>query len=125
MHGYAESAAELYRAGHQHPRSGCCELQHFLVGNLVELAGGRHHAGIRSEDTVHIGVRNKRIHPRSLNQRDYIQKIRRHDMVFSVGPAGTGKTYLAIDFDVARFRHLAASVRYSMSRILEVCVKNC
>jgi phosphate starvation-inducible PhoH-like protein len=34
--------------------------------------------------------------PRSLNQRAYLEKIDGHDMVFGIGPAGTGKTYLAV-----------------------------
>ena len=34
--------------------------------------------------------------PRSLNQRRYLEQIRSHDMVFGIGPAGTGKTYLAV-----------------------------
>jgi phosphate starvation-inducible protein PhoH and related proteins len=34
--------------------------------------------------------------PRSLNQRAYLEKIEAHDMVFGIGPAGTGKTYLAV-----------------------------
>jgi phosphate starvation-inducible PhoH-like protein len=34
--------------------------------------------------------------PRSLNQRSYLEQIDQHDMVFGIGPAGTGKTYLAV-----------------------------
>jgi len=34
--------------------------------------------------------------PRSLNQRRYLEQIRARDMVFGIGPAGTGKTYLAV-----------------------------
>jgi phosphate starvation-inducible PhoH-like protein len=34
--------------------------------------------------------------PRSLNQRRYLEQIQTHDMVFGIGPAGTGKTYLAV-----------------------------
>ena len=34
--------------------------------------------------------------PRSLNQRAYLEQINGHDMVFGIGPAGTGKTYLAV-----------------------------
>jgi phosphate starvation-inducible PhoH-like protein len=36
------------------------------------------------------------VQPRSLNQRRYIEAIEQNDMVFGVGPAGTGKTYLAV-----------------------------
>ena len=34
--------------------------------------------------------------PRSLNQRSYLDEIQKNDMVFGIGPAGTGKTYLAV-----------------------------
>ena len=36
------------------------------------------------------------VQPKSLNQRRYIEAIEKHDMVFGIGPAGTGKTYLAV-----------------------------
>ncbi len=39
--------------------------------------------------------------PRSVNQRRYIEAIEQNDMVFGVGPAGTGKTYLAVAMAVA------------------------
>jgi len=38
----------------------------------------------------------KSIAPKSLNQRRYVDAIERHDMVFGIGPSGTGKTYLAV-----------------------------
>jgi phosphate starvation-inducible PhoH-like protein len=38
----------------------------------------------------------KSITPKSLNQRSYMDAIERHDMVFGIGPSGTGKTYLAV-----------------------------
>jgi phosphate starvation-inducible PhoH-like protein len=38
----------------------------------------------------------RRILPKSLNQRRYLEAIDRHDIVFGIGPAGTGKTYLAM-----------------------------
>ncbi len=38
----------------------------------------------------------KTITPKSLNQRRYVDAIERYDMVFGIGPSGTGKTYLAV-----------------------------
>ena len=38
----------------------------------------------------------KSVTPKSLNQKIYIQAIKNHDLVFGIGPAGTGKTYLAM-----------------------------
>jgi len=43
----------------------------------------------------------KTVQPRSLNQRRYIEAIELNDMTFGVGPAGTGKTYLAVAMAVA------------------------
>src|SRR5216117_1811082 len=36
------------------------------------------------------------VQPKSINQRRYLEAIEKHDMVFGIGPAGTGKTYLAV-----------------------------
>jgi len=47
-------------------------------------------------DTVFISAKKRLITPKTINQKRYIDAIRNHDMVFSIGPAGTGKTYLAM-----------------------------
>jgi len=52
-------------------------------------------------DTVCVSTRKKIIAPKSLNQKLYIESIRKHDIVFGVGPAGTGKTYLAMAMAVS------------------------
>jgi phosphate starvation-inducible PhoH-like protein len=43
------------------------------------------------------------VQPRSVNQRKYIEAIEQNDMTFGVGPAGTGKTYLAVAMAAAAF----------------------
>ena len=52
-------------------------------------------------DTVYISSRKRVITPKSLNQKRYIDAIRRFDLVIAIGPAGTGKTYLAMAMAVA------------------------
>jgi phosphate starvation-inducible PhoH-like protein len=52
-------------------------------------------------DKVYIASDKKIITPKSVNQKDYIDSIRRFDIVFGIGPAGTGKTYLAMAMAVA------------------------
>ena len=52
-------------------------------------------------DSVAIGVGKKRLHPRSPRQRAYLHAMRDCDLVFGVGPAGTGKTYLAMAMALA------------------------
>ena len=49
----------------------------------------------------------KVVAPRSLNQRTYLERIADHDMVFGIGPAGTGKTYLAVAQAVAGLQNKA------------------
>ncbi len=55
-------------------------------------------------ETVYVTPKKRPITPRSLNQKNYIVAIRKHDMVFGIGPAGTGKTYLAMAMAVAAFK---------------------
>jgi phosphate starvation-inducible protein PhoH and related proteins len=43
----------------------------------------------------------RQVQPKSMNQRRYIDAIEKYDMVFGVGPAGTGKTYLAVAMAVS------------------------
>lgn len=49
-----------------------------------------------NDDVITIQTRRKLIRPRGANQTAYIRQIRDHDLAFGIGPAGTGKTYLAI-----------------------------
>lgn len=52
-------------------------------------------------DTVFISSKKRVITPKSIAQKLYIDSIRKYDMVFGIGPAGTGKTYLAMAVAVA------------------------
>jgi len=52
-------------------------------------------------DTVYVSARHRVITPKNLGQKRYVQAIRDHDIVFGIGPAGTGKTYLAMAMAVA------------------------
>ena len=54
----------------------------------------------------------KALAPKSVNQRRYLEAIERNDMVFGVGPAGTGKTYLAVAMGVS------ALINKQVSRII-------
>jgi len=64
----------------------------------------RHSAGNLESifmESIFIPSRKKVISPRSAAQREYIDAIRHNDLVFGIGPAGTGKTYLAVAVAVA------------------------
>jgi phosphate starvation-inducible PhoH-like protein len=63
-------------------------------------------------DTVYITSGRRTITPKSPVQKQYIDAVRNHDIVFGIGPAGTGKTYLAMAMAVA------ALARKKVSRII-------
>jgi phosphate starvation-inducible PhoH-like protein len=48
------------------------------------------------EDSIVVGARRRAVVPKSKAQRDYVRCIRESDLTFGIGPAGTGKTYLAM-----------------------------
>ncbi len=57
-----------------------------------------------SIDVIHAG---KTIRPRTPGQSEYVEAIQKHDLVFSIGPAGSGKTYLAVAMAVEALKHHA------------------
>lgn len=54
-------------------------------------------------DQVYITGNRRIISPKSINQKSYIDAIKDNDIVFGIGPAGTGKTYLAVAMAVAAY----------------------
>jgi len=53
--------------------------------------------------TVFTTARNRPVRPRSLNQVKYVQAVEASDILFAIGPAGTGKTYLAMAMAMAAY----------------------
>jgi len=51
---------------------------------------------IISEEILEIKTRKKTVEPRTLAQKNYVKKLFNKELVFGIGPAGTGKTYLAV-----------------------------
>lgn len=66
--------------------------------NLLALAGSGAMEEIHAvfDNPIQIELRSRSIVPKSLNQKQYLQSIDRRGIVFGIGPAGTGKTYLAV-----------------------------
>ncbi|WP_262121967.1 PhoH family protein [Anaerococcus sp. Marseille-Q5996] len=56
------------------------------------------------DDAVISTATGKAIKPKTLGQQAYIEKIKNNDVVFGIGPAGTGKTYLAVAMAVRSFK---------------------
>ena len=81
------------------------------VVRMIEEDGSSAAEAIAQGDVIEVG-RRRRIVPRSANQRRYLQLIRDRDLVFGIGPAGTGKTYLAMGMAVS------ALYRREVSRII-------
>jgi phosphate starvation-inducible PhoH-like protein len=73
------------------------------VDYAVRILGGDDSADLKKifKDEVYISSKKKIIAPKTINQKGYIESIRKHDIVFGIGPAGTGKTYLAMAMAVA------------------------
>jgi len=57
------------------------------------------------KDVVAITHRGKQIKCKTLGQKEYVKAIKEHDVTFAVGPAGTGKTYLAMALAVVALRN--------------------
>lgn len=62
----------------------------------MEKKGHLEYLGSLYEEEIARNAKGKAIRIKTFGQRDYTQAIRHHDLVFGIGPAGTGKTYLAV-----------------------------
>jgi len=74
------------------------------VNNLIKKGVRTRHQDIVS-GTILTTARGKAIKAKTLGQKRYIQSILRDDVVFGIGPAGTGKTYLAVVMAVRAFKN--------------------
>lgn len=54
-------------------------------------------------ERIQVSPKKREVLPRSRKQMEYVRAIRTHDLVFGIGPAGTGKTYLAMALAVSAF----------------------
>ena len=71
-----------------------------LDENSIEsilLSNGKEHKSTKAADDVLVhGVNGRLIKAQTINQRKMVDKMAKNDMVFAIGPAGTGKTYTAV-----------------------------
>jgi phosphate starvation-inducible PhoH-like protein len=73
------------------------ERVHMLLQeSFMDDAGDEDSAAEGAAEEVSIQTRRKLIRARGANQAAYVRSIREHDLAFGIGPAGTGKTYLAV-----------------------------
>ena len=76
------------------------------VNYLIASQGEADFAHIEkiSEDTVCVTASGKPVKPKTIGQKKYLDLIRKNTVVFSIGPAGTGKTYLAMAMAITAFK---------------------
>ena len=58
-----------------------------------------------ASDVICISAKGKPVKAKTIGQKKYIEEIKKNTIVFGVGPAGTGKTYLAVAMAVKAFRN--------------------
>jgi len=73
------------------------------VGKAIGRAGEP--VGERSPDEIDVYVKGHAVKPKTPGQRQYIDAVLKHDLTFCIGPAGTGKTYLAVAVAASMLKH--------------------
>lgn len=76
--------------------------------DILDIVGGKRAQRSNSEGVIVYNISGKPIKARSENQQKLIDAYEKNDMVFAVGPAGTGKTYLSIALAVKALKEKAA-----------------
>ena len=79
---------------------------------MVEAGASEQLSAMTDDDTVCLSATGKVVRTRTVGQRSYVSAIARNTVVFGIGPAGTGKTYLAVAMAVRAFR------RHEVTRII-------
>ena len=81
-------------------------LEEQTVRYCMSLARGGEESRLRelTDDFVAVTAKGRPIHPKTLGQKEYLAAIRKNAVTFGVGPAGTGKTYLAVAMAVKAFK---------------------
>ena len=76
------------------------------ISTVIEMAKSGQVASLSDLlGTVAITAKGKVIRPKSLGQKEYVDAIRKNKIVFGIGPAGTGKTYLAVALAVTALKN--------------------
>lgn len=89
----AETLQQLYELGREGYPLGEADVE-----RAIQILSSESSADLTEIflDTVFVSEHNDVISPRGLAQKEYVESIRNNDIVFGIGPAGTGKTYLAV-----------------------------
>ena len=81
-------------------------LEEQTVRYCISLASAGEDSRVQelTEDFVAITAKGRPVRPKTLGQKEYLNSIRKNAITFGVGPAGTGKTYLAVAMAVKAFK---------------------
>ncbi len=92
------SRAEQVFADYSHLQRSGFAFQNGDLNSMLRVVIADPKASLRSlaEAGKQRSLGRRTVQPKSVNQRRYLDAIEQHDMVFGIGPAGTGKTYLAV-----------------------------
>lgn len=71
----------------------------------MEMGGNTYDEKSTSSDIICYTHMGRPLKPKTKGQKEYVDKIRNNDMIFGVGPAGTGKTYLACAMAIAAYKN--------------------
>jgi phosphate starvation-inducible protein PhoH and related proteins len=83
---------------------GLIERGHDVAPGTLDAVAGALDAGEQSAEILEDVIwahRNIRVAPKTVNQKRYVDSVRKHTITFGIGPAGTGKTFLAVAMAVA------------------------
>ena len=99
-----DSALKLMNELHQAVANGKTLDKQNISYSLSLLLEGSEEKIKELEGTIVITQKGKSIQPKTLGQKEYIKLIQNNDITFGIGPAGTGKTYLAVAMAVKAFK---------------------
>jgi len=74
------------------------------AGESATASQSAHNDGPEADEGIEVYPRGRQIHPKTAGQKSYVRAIAGNDLVFCIGPAGTGKTYLAVAMAVAALK---------------------
>lgn len=83
----------------------CAQFNSLKEENIVDIVNGQEPSGEKTSDVILFGVTGRPIIPRSENQKRLVDDYASHDMLFAIGPAGSGKTYTAIALAVRALKN--------------------
>ena len=74
----------------------CAKFNKLTEDVILDIVKGKAPAEPRQDDVIIYGVSGKPISPRNAHQARLVKEFNENDLTFALGPAGTGKTYIAI-----------------------------